>query len=90
MYTLSDYDVSKEITMGIDQSGTVVFRVLRNESGSWDVMENDFEKALATFDDKQDACDYANKLSETKEGSTVLMLDESNPAGSENRDSPRA
>lgn len=75
--------------MGIDQSGTVVFRILRNESGAWDVMENDFEKALATFDDKQDACDYANKLSETKEGSTVLMLDESNPATGQSQNAPR-
>lgn len=66
--------------MGIDQPGTVVFRVLRNEAGRWDVMENDFEKALATFDDSQDACDYANKLSETKKGSSVVMPDESNPA----------
>lgn len=75
--------------MGIDQPGTVVFRILRNESGSWDVMENDFEKALATFDDKQDACDYANKLSETKEGSTVLMLDEGSQASGRSQDATR-
>ncbi len=75
--------------MGIDQPGTVVFHILLNESGSWDVMENDFEKALATFDDKQDACDYANKLSETKEGSTVLVLDESSPAPENKQAAPR-
>lgn len=77
--------------MGFDQQGSVVFRVLRNESGRWDVLENDFEKPLASFDDRQDAADYANKLCATKEGSTVLMLDESNPSPSQsqNRDAPR-
>ena len=75
--------------MGFDQKGTVVFRIMRNENGRWDVFENDFEKALATFDDKQDASDYANKLCMTKEGSTVLMLDESNPSSTRNQDAPR-
>jgi hypothetical protein len=75
--------------MGIDQPGTVVFRILPNERGTWDVMENDFEKALATFDNKQDACDYANKLSATKEDSAVLILDEGSQPISRNQDEPR-
>ncbi|OGB26969.1 MAG: hypothetical protein A3I66_05855 [Burkholderiales bacterium RIFCSPLOWO2_02_FULL_57_36] len=68
--------------MGFDQQGAVVLRVLRvlrNESGRWDVFENDFEKPLASFVDRQDASDYANKLCATKEGSAILMLDESTP-----------
>jgi hypothetical protein len=63
--------------MNIDRPGVIVFRILRNESGGWDVMENDVDEALASFDDRQKACDYATRLSGTKEGSTVLMLDES-------------
>lgn len=75
--------------MGFDQQGAVVFRVLRNENGRWDVFENDFEKPLASFDDRQDAADYANKLCGTKEGSTVLMLDEGKPTPPQNRDASR-
>jgi hypothetical protein len=66
--------------MGFDQKGAVVFRISRGENDRWDVLENDFEKPLASFDDQQDACDYANKLSMTKEGSTVMLLDEGKPA----------
>lgn len=62
--------------MGIDQKGAVVFRIARNQNNRWDVSESGFENPLATFDDKQDACDYANKLTETKEGATVQVIDE--------------
>lgn len=67
--------------MGFDQKGAVVFCISRGEDGRWDVLENDCEKPLASFDDQQDACDYANKLSiMTKERSTVMLLDEGKPA----------
>jgi hypothetical protein len=66
--------------MGFDQKGTVVFCISRSENGRWDVLENDFEKPLASFDDRQDACDYANKLAMTKEKSTVVLLDEGKTA----------
>lgn len=68
---------------------TVVFRILRNENGCWDVRESDVENVIASFDDRQDACDYANDLSMTKDGSTVLLLDESNPSSERNRDMPQ-
>jgi hypothetical protein len=66
--------------MGFDQKGAVVFYISLGENGRWDVLENDFEKPLASFDDQQDACDYANKLSMTKEKSTVILLDKGKPA----------
>jgi hypothetical protein len=66
--------------MGFDQKGAVVFCISRGENGRWDVLENDFEKPLASFDDRQDACDYANKLAMTKEKSTVMLLDEGKTA----------
>lgn len=62
--------------MGIDQKGPIVFRISRSENNRWDVSENDFEKPLASFDDKQDACDYANKLTETKKGAKVQIVDQ--------------
>ncbi|MDB5762660.1 MAG: hypothetical protein JWQ21_1655 [Herminiimonas sp.] len=71
--------------MGFDQKGAVVIRISRGANGRWDVSENDVEDPLASFDDKQDACDYANKLTTTKEGATVLMLDEGNPASTQSQ-----
>src|SRR3569832_1589294 len=71
----------KESDMGIDQKGSVVFRVASGANGRWDVWVNDFEDPLASFDSKQDACDYANKLTMAKEGATVVV-DEDMPATS--------
>lgn len=72
--------------MGFDQKGTVVIRVSRGEAGRWDVSENEFEDPLASFDDKQDACDYANKLTMAKEGATMVVLDEGAPPPMQARD----
>lgn len=66
--------------MGFDQKGSVVIRVSRAANDRWDVSEADFEKPLASFDDKQAACDYANKLTMAKEGATVVVMEEGGPA----------
>lgn len=62
--------------MGFDQNGSVVIRISRGLEGRWDVSENDFDDPLASFDDRQDACDYANELTMAKKGAAVVMLDE--------------
>jgi hypothetical protein len=62
--------------MGLDQSGTPVFCVAPGKSGQWDVKEQGFEKALATFDEQEDAIEYAQDLADTKDGSTVKIYDE--------------
>ena len=62
--------------MGLDQRGTPVFCVVPGESGQWDVKEEGFEKALASFDEQEDALEYAQDLAETKDGSTVKVFDE--------------
>lgn len=61
--------------MGFDQSGTSIFCVMPGDPGQWDVKEEGFEKALASFDDQEDAIKYAQDLAETKDGSTVKVLD---------------
>ncbi len=66
--------------MGFDQQVAAIFRVLRDDDGCWNVLANDFEEPLASFEDRQDACDYANRLAEGRQGASVVMLDESNPA----------
>jgi hypothetical protein len=60
--------------MGFDQKGQVVIRVQRNADGQWDVNEVGFEKALATFDNQQDALEYAQDIAKTK-GGTVVQAD---------------
>ncbi len=55
--------------MGFDQQGSTKFTVTRNSQGKWDVCEQGFTKALASFDGEQDAQKYAKSLSDVKEGS---------------------
>jgi len=62
--------------MGFDQSGTSVFCVVPGKSGQWEVREEGFEKALASFDEQEDALEYAQDLAETKDGSTVKVYNE--------------
>ena len=57
--------------MGFDQKPAVTIHISKSQNGKWDVMENDFEKPLATFDTEQDASDYARALGKTKGGTTV-------------------
>ena len=59
--------------MGLDQKGDIVFRVACAANGKWDVNEKDFDKPLASFDSEQDACNYANDIAKTKQGSTVVV-----------------
>lgn len=48
--------------MGFDQKGALVFCVSPLDNGKWDVFEQGFDKALASFDNRKDACDYAEDL----------------------------
>ncbi len=57
--------------MGFDQKGNSVFCIVKGDNGRWDVKEEGFEKALASFDTEEDAQTYAKDLARTKEGSTV-------------------
>ena len=62
--------------MGLDQRGTPVFCVMPESSGKWEVKEQGFEKALALFDAREDALEYAQGLAGTKEGSQVKIYNE--------------
>ena len=57
--------------MGFDQKGNSVFCIVPGDNGQWDVKEEGYEKALASFDTEDDARAYAYDLARTKEGSTV-------------------
>jgi len=62
--------------MGLDQKGTAVFCVKAGRAGQWNVLEEGFEKPLASFDQQGDAIDYAQGLADTKEGSKVRIYDQ--------------
>lgn len=62
--------------MGFDQKGSSVFCVARGESGQWEVLEEGFDKPLASFDAPEDAAEYARDLAKTKQGSLVKVFDE--------------
>ena len=62
--------------MGLDQRGSPVFCVVAGKAGQWDVKEEGFEKSLASFDEREDAIEYAQDLAGTKDGSTVRIYDE--------------
>ena len=68
--------------MGFDQKGTAVFCVMPGDAGQWNVLEEGFDKALASFDDRDDAIEYAQDLAETKDGSKVKLYDEDGQSSS--------
>ena len=58
--------------MGFDQKGSSIFRVSQGNSNQWDVMEEGFDKPLASFDVLEDAREYAFDIAKTKGGSEVF------------------
>jgi hypothetical protein len=57
--------------MGFDQAGKTTFTVTRGKEGKWDVCEQGFTKALASFDNEQDAQKYAKDLAQVKQDGSV-------------------
>jgi hypothetical protein len=41
--------------------------------GTWGVFQQDFDKPRVSFDELQEACDYANELARTRADSMVLI-----------------
>lgn len=41
--------------------------------GRWGVFQRNFDKPQASFDEMQEACDYANELAKTRVDSMVLI-----------------
>lgn len=68
--------------MGFDQKGMSVFCVMPGSAGQWNVLEEGFDKPLASFDDRADALEYAHDLAETKDGSRVKVYDEDGESSS--------
>jgi len=54
--------------MGFGQNDKAVYCVTPVEKGKWWVFEEGFDKPLATFDNREHACYYAEDLAKIKEG----------------------
>jgi hypothetical protein len=59
--------------MGLEGKEGIVFRVSRGENSRWDVNERGFDKPLASFDSEGEACNYANDLARSRQGSKVVV-----------------
>jgi hypothetical protein len=66
-------NIERALSMGFDQKGDIVFRVVRQEKHKWDVVEADFDKPLASFDSEHDAYQYASGLANAKPGARVTV-----------------
>ena len=47
--------------------------VARAPDGGWGVFQRNFDKPLVSFNELQEACDYANELAKTRIDSIVLI-----------------
>ena len=49
--------------------------VSRTTSGQWDVYSGNFERPVASFDERQAGCDFASQLAKGRMDSIVLIRD---------------
>lgn len=56
-----------------DRNQVPVICISRGIGGRWDLSEKESEEPLASFDEKEDAYDYATDLTASKQGATVLI-----------------
>jgi hypothetical protein len=58
---------------GVQKKDSPFVLVACAADGRWRVFQQDFDKPLATFDEMQEACDYASELAKTRTDSMVLI-----------------
>lgn len=57
----------------VEQGDSPFVLVACTPDGRWGVFQRDFDKPRASFDELQQACDYANELAKTRTDSMVLI-----------------
>ena len=60
---------------GCRQPDSPFVLVARRASGRWDVYAKAFDQPLASFSERQAACDYASDLAKTRQDAMVLIRD---------------
>jgi hypothetical protein len=59
--------------MGFEKKGHIVIKVQQSANGQWEVKETGSAEPVATFTDKNEAFEYANKIAKAKGGSRVEL-----------------
>jgi len=59
--------------MGYHQRGAIVIKVQQCANGQWQVSESGLDQPLATFDDKNQAFEFANNVAKGKGHSRVEL-----------------
>ena len=67
----SDFSSTADAAGHQDESPFVL--VAHGAGGQWEVYARDFEHPLATFEDRQSGCDYANTLAKYRKDSIILI-----------------
>lgn len=62
--------------MDVTPGFSTAFRVLRGNSGQWEVLEEGRKNAVASFDAPQAALSFACSMAEAKNGSLVVVFDQ--------------
>ncbi len=57
----------------VEQRDSPFVLVALAADGRWGVFQQDFERPQASFDEMQEACDYANGLARTRMDSMILI-----------------
>ncbi len=57
----------------LHQEASPFVLVAHGTSGRWDVYAKDFHNSLASFDERQAACDFASDLAKTRKDAMVLI-----------------
>jgi hypothetical protein len=64
---------SRSNLVEVEQGDSPFVLVACTPDGRWGVFQRDFDKPRASFDELQQACDYANELAKTRMDSMVLI-----------------
>ena len=69
----SQRDSAASSSNRVEQRDSPFVLVACAPDGRWGVFQRDFDKPRASFDELQEACDYANELAKTRIDSMVLI-----------------
>lgn len=58
--------------MATQSDGHVIYTVKLAASGQWEVLQNGFSEAIASFRAKSDALEYAQRLAATKPSAEIV------------------
>jgi hypothetical protein len=87
--SMSDSDATRSDTR-LHQEVSPFVLVAHGTGGRWDVYAKAFDNPLASFDERQAACDYASDLAKTRKDSMVLIRDRERSAATlDQPDTPR-